>query len=215
MRSDEGEDRRLLRISVAVAVLLHGVLALMPLPAASERSPEPEVLQRPIAIHPTPRFRPPEKITQAHTAQLPVRVPVPVPQMESPHVARDHRVDDHELWDFGGMITGVELPPPPPPPEPEGPVRLSHSAPELRRVHHVQPAYPAFAQQIGVGGSVILDVLVGRDGMVKEISVLRAEPFGFTESALAAVRQWRYVPPVVGGRSVEVQVAVTVRFELR
>lgn len=213
-RIEAEADRRLLQFSVLIAVLLHGALALVPLPAASERAQEPESSRGPIVIHPTPRFRPPDRPLPAAAVPPPIRVPVPVPVIEAPTIVREHVVNDDPMWDLTELVP-AEVSPPPPPAIHDSPVRLAPSAPDLRKVHHVAPVYPESARKAGVGGTVILDVVVGRDGLVREVHVLRPAPYGLTEAALAAVGQWRYHPPLVDGRPADIVVSVTVRFELR
>jgi TonB family protein len=102
------------------------------------------------------------------------------------------------------------IPDPPPPPAHERP-RAEHPLyrePRTTRpddpgrdpavmpalVHSVAPEYTPEARRARIQGVVILDVIVEKDGTVSAASVLKPLPFGLTEQAVAAVKQWRYAP---------------------
>jgi len=57
----------------------------------------------------------------------------------------------------------------------------------------VSPEYPEIARQMNLKGSVQLEVLVGRDGVVKDVKVLGGHPL-LADALLRVVRQWRYEP---------------------
>jgi TonB family protein len=62
---------------------------------------------------------------------------------------------------------------------------------ERRVVQKPSPAYPTDAKKKGVEGSVVLDVLITAAGDVKDVKVVKG-PAELTESAMTAVRQWKY-----------------------
>ena len=68
--------------------------------------------------------------------------------------------------------------------------------------------------QVHKEGAVILSLTIGRNGRIEAIEVLRQLPFGLTESAVEAARQWVFEPSTVRGRPVRVQYILTVRFSL-
>jgi TonB family protein len=80
----------------------------------------------------------------------------------------------------------------------------------------VQPDYPeGLARQAGLEGQVTLQATVGTDGMVLAIEVLHSSRpnFGFEESAIEAVLQWRYDEPARRGNTpVAVYITVVVDF---
>jgi protein TonB len=88
--------------------------------------------------------------------------------------------------------------------------------PPVQRATRAFPRYPELARKAGVQGTVILLIVIDRDGRVGEIEVLRApDPrFGFDLAAVEAVKQWRYRPALLGGRPVAVQASVTIEFTL-
>jgi protein TonB len=81
----------------------------------------------------------------------------------------------------------------------------------------IPPAYPERARASRAGGNVILQLIVRADGTVGDIEVLRCSrpDMGFEESAMRAVKQWRYAPATQDGLPVEVYFTVFVEFKLQ
>lgn len=78
-----------------------------------------------------------------------------------------------------------------------------------------RPAYPLAARRRGLEGTVHIDVLVSRDGVAREIRVKTTSGTNdLDESALAAVRRWRFVPARRGAEAVEGWITVPIRFQL-
>lgn len=75
-----------------------------------------------------------------------------------------------------------------------------------------QPIYPADARRLGMEGKVVLEAVVGRDGVVQNVRVLEG-PVLFQQSAIEAVRTWRYRPYLVDGQPVEVETRITVSYK--
>lgn len=61
-------------------------------------------------------------------------------------------------------------------------------------VSKVDPEYPEGARRSGVEGTVILDASISETGQVTQIAVEQGLPLGVSESAVAAVRHWKYHP---------------------
>lgn len=77
----------------------------------------------------------------------------------------------------------------------------------------VPPEYPDFARTAGVEGTVMVQALVGRDGLVKDTRVLNSIPM-LDAAAVVAVRRWRFRPAMAKGQRVAVWVAIPVKFTL-
>ena len=75
------------------------------------------------------------------------------------------------------------------------------------------PAYPIGAAREGIEGTVKLDVLVGRDGTVRSVTVLNGPPM-LASAAASAVRDWRYGETFLAGQPIETQQYVTIIFQL-
>ncbi len=82
-----------------------------------------------------------------------------------------------------------------------------------RLIHRVLPEYPAQARAQNIQGPVVLDVQIGGSGEVAKVDVVSGDPL-LADAAVQAVKQWRYKPYVVDGRSVESQTRVTIKFTL-
>jgi protein TonB len=80
-------------------------------------------------------------------------------------------------------------------------------------IHRVDPEYPAEAKARHVQGPVVLDIQVLGDGEVGTIAIVSGDPL-LAQSAIDAVKQWRYQPESPDERGVLRQTRVTVRFTL-
>ena len=106
---------------------------------------------------------------------------------------------------------------------------------EPKKTHHVSPAYPQEAKADKAQGVFQIEVVVGKDGAIREARVVasaatldrinelassRGTPAALegdarlAEAALVAVKQWRYEPILIGGVAVDAKLTVTVNFRL-
>jgi protein TonB len=76
-----------------------------------------------------------------------------------------------------------------------------------------QPAYPAAARGAGLTGQVVVEIIVGVDGSVKNARVVSGSSM-FAVPALEAVRQWRYMPVSYRGQPIVWKSTVTLKFQL-
>jgi protein TonB len=114
----------------------------------------------------------------------------------------------------GEAIVGGGPLPPASPPEAKGPVRIGGVVRPPAKIRHVAPIYPPIALAARKEGLVILEALVGEDGEVREVRVLRSDAL-FDDAAVQAVRQWKFTPTRLNGEPVPVVMTVTVGFSLR
>ena len=77
----------------------------------------------------------------------------------------------------------------------------------------VKPGYPLLARQMKVQGSVILQALIGRDGLIQDLHVVSGPPI-LASAAEQAVRQWHFKPHYLGSEAVETQARITVNFTI-
>jgi periplasmic protein TonB len=77
----------------------------------------------------------------------------------------------------------------------------------------VRPNYPLLARQMKVQGSVILQALIGRDGVIQNLRVVSG-PHILASAAQDAVRQWHFKPHFEGNEAVETQAKITVNFTI-
>jgi TonB family protein len=96
----------------------------------------------------------------------------------------------------------------------EEPVLVGGDVAKPERTFFVAPVYPPEAQSSNVQSIVILELTVDREGNVSSVRPLRGAPV-VLDAAVAAARQWRYRPTIVGGNPVSVRFSETVLFVLR
>jgi protein TonB len=77
----------------------------------------------------------------------------------------------------------------------------------------VRPNYPLLARQMKVQGSVILQALIGKDGIIQNLRVVSG-PRILASAAQDAVRQWHFKPHLEGSEAVETQAKITVNFTI-
>ena len=204
-------------IGVAAAVLIHGAIFAVSWPTIAQAPPaEPEQLLYPVPIYdfvPTPPE--PEPIIEL---ELP-----PAPNETTLIVPGDPPEESGEPIEREIPVRPVTTPPivaipedlPPPPPDPPPIIVTADfevAAPTI--VHRVEPRYTEPARHAGIEGVAILELVIGTDGVVESVRVLRGLPLGLTQNAVDAVRQWRFAPSTYKGHPVAVRYVLTVRFTL-
>jgi protein TonB len=113
---------------------------------------------------------------------------------------------------LGGVIGGGKAAPPPPKVVPKR-VMVGGNVQAARLVNKVQPLYPPLARQTRISGTVKLHAIIGKDGSVQQLVMVSGHPL-LVQSALDAVRQWRYQPTLLNGEPVEVDTEIDVIFSL-
>ena len=81
----------------------------------------------------------------------------------------------------------------------------------------VDPKYTTEAMRAKVQGDVTLEVLVGADGMVKDVRVQKSldRVHGLDEAAIKTARDWRFRPATYQGQTVSYLVLIVMTFNLR
>jgi protein TonB len=90
--------------------------------------------------------------------------------------------------------------------------RVSADVMEKLVTHRVDPEYPAAARPTKMQGVILLDVVVGRDGSVVETRALNG-PEILAQSAMEAMRWWRFEPYRMNGKPVVVETTVAMEFK--
>jgi TonB family protein len=83
----------------------------------------------------------------------------------------------------------------------------------VRLVRRVEPEYPKAAKQQHLQGPVVLEVEVGRDGRVQQLSVVSGSSL-LAAAASDAVRHWRFTPLVQNGHAVRFQTRIKIDYVL-
>jgi len=78
------------------------------------------------------------------------------------------------------------------------------------------PEYPLIARRRGFQGTVVLEVMVKRNGRVGELRVLKSSGYKVLDmAASASVREWMFKPAIKGNEEIEMWVRVPVSFQLK
>ncbi len=214
---------RIFTLTLSILVHVAAVIAVVVVPIiATDVLPEPRRTMEfqhivPITIAPPPPLRPRHmpQPTHAPADSAPVTVPdgiEPEPVAAPLPTSIDAGSPTIEgILMIGDVVSGDPVPPPAPRREPL-PVGGSISRPE--RIHYVAPGYPAIARSARVEGTVILEAVLGADGLVREVRVLRSIPL-LDAAAVQAVQQWRFTPTLLNGTAVPVVMTVTAVFSLQ
>lgn len=96
----------------------------------------------------------------------------------------------------------------------EEPVELWTVQVEPKITHQVQPEYPSLAIKAGIEDKVLVKVLIGPDGKVRDAVVMRGKEM-FRASALEAFRQYVFTPALQNDKPVSVWMAMPIQFVLR
>jgi protein TonB len=217
-------------IVVAAVIILPLALGEDVLPATSEAVraffvPPPEV-----ALPPPPPPPPPAGVRSAvRTAPAAPRpqaeakfvAPIEVPETIEPEPGIDLGVEGGVPGGVeggvpggvvGGVVGGLPTEAPAPPPTVK-PVRVGGMVRTPKLLNRVDPEYPEIAKAARTSAILILEATVGVDGRVQDVKILRGHPL-FDDSALAAVRQWRYQPLLLNGIPMPFVASVTVQFNI-
>lgn len=86
------------------------------------------------------------------------------------------------------------------------------SAPVL--LTQVRPSYTPDALRNRVQGTVVLEAIVRRNGVPDPIRIVRSLDPGLDAEAMAALRQWRFLPGRFGDTPVDILVSVEIAFRI-
>jgi protein TonB len=208
--------RRALFLASAGALFVTGAVAgIVYLMQRAER-------QRDVVVVPYRELAAPPPIDQPQVPQVAIAQPAAPPSVGAPLPVPDTEAEpeqtiatQEELSQFigeGQGETGDSLIISPDVDPAFGEFVYVEELPEA--VTRVPPEYPDIARQSGIEGTVQLQALVGKDGRVKDVKVVKGIPV-LDEAAVSAVRQWVFKPALTNNKPVAVWVAVPVRFSLR
>jgi TonB family protein len=94
-----------------------------------------------------------------------------------------------------------------------GQIRVGGNVQSAKLVQQAQPQYPALAKQARIQGTVRFNVVIGKDGTMKNMQLVSGHPL-LVQPAQEAVRQWVYQPTTLNGNPVEVVTTIDVNFTL-
>ena len=127
------------------------------------------------------------------------------------------RLEEADLSMFGqaGKLLR-EHPPGAPADRPEARPASGGDVTPPKLLKKVEPLYPRGAQEFDVGGILIVEVVIDKQGRVTAPRVRRALPAPtLSYAALEAVKQWRFEPGRLSGEPIDVLFHLTVSYKPR
>jgi TonB family protein len=82
------------------------------------------------------------------------------------------------------------------------------------RVYTPDPEYDDKARKKKIQGTVVLSLIVTKEGRTADIEVAKTLTPGLDKQAIKAVSQWRFEPVVQDGKACPMKIAVEVSFKL-
>jgi TonB family protein len=95
--------------------------------------------------------------------------------------------------------------------EPTAPLPVGGDVKPARLVKSVPPIYPDIARSQHISGDVQIDALIDEAGNVTTTKVLSGPPL-LHQAALQALKQWKYEPAQLDGKTTSMHLTVTVQF---
>jgi periplasmic protein TonB len=218
-------------LSFLIQAALVGVLVLIPL-IYTEALPKQQLMGYLVAPPPPPPPPPQPAATPAPTTEIDngqLKAPTAIPKKIA--MIKEDEAPASSSGVVGGVVGGVPggqaggvvggvlgsivSAAPTAVPKAATPTRVKVSAGVTSGylIRKIQPAYPPLAKQARISGSVVLQAVISKDGTIQKLQVVSGHPM-LVQSALDAVRQWRYKPYILNGEPVEVDTQVTVNFTL-
>lgn len=176
---------------------------------------------------PPQRMAPPKRAQQSNLPAAPAPLasdnnaaPVEAPAAIGPESALESGSalgvsDGIEGGAVGGIPGGVEGGAVAQPATPSDvPLQVGRDVKAPKKLKDVRPNFPSAAMAARIQGTVIVEIMIGRDGRIHSTQLLKSVPL-LDAAALEAVRQWEYAPTTVDGNAVAVLMTVTVHFSLQ
>jgi TonB family protein len=93
------------------------------------------------------------------------------------------------------------------------PLRVPERRSDCYLLYRVEPLYPREAREHRVEGTVMVHLQIGPDGRVRGSRELSG-PAPLVPAALAAVREWRFIPALLNGQAIDSEKDVSIEFRL-
>jgi TonB family protein len=81
-------------------------------------------------------------------------------------------------------------------------------------VHSVEPAFSTKSNEAFVEGTVTVSAVVSTHGNLTDMQVIKGLSAAQDQSALEALKEWRFEPGTKGGKPVNVKIKIQVDFHL-
>jgi len=218
MAFEDADDSEYFRSGLFTALVFTLLLIWVPMPRFSgisfKKDQKQERIQKRKVLKPPPE-KPLEKVQKkkqkSKKKPMPDLTPDEPEPIVEPEPPPEPELDMEEDWEIG---------------IPDAPPDTSDTIARVGQVgveppvftKRVQPNYPDRAIKVKIQGYVILEAILRRDGSIDDIKVLRGlgkGKFGFEEEAIAALKQWQFLPGSVNGRPADVRMTLKIDFVLQ
>lgn len=175
--------RRAVEVFVPVQVLSEIVEPPRPVEAPPSPAPPPPMVTKQVAVKKAPPTPAPPPQLQAIASQDPapnaptgaITPTAPLPPITAP--------------------MAVNAAPVAPPPAPPAPPRIELPSSDAEYLQNPKPPYPSLSRRLGEQGTVLIQVLIGSDGIAQKGEIRKSSGFDrLDQAALTTVLKWRYVP---------------------
>lgn len=211
------EQKRANPTGMAAAILLNGsiilAVALSPL-VVEPRLPRPITVGRPIPLDPPPETKQDDQKKAREMPPIFVIKPVTKALDNNLEIKKssDEQVTGTIIDGVGGgddditeIVRDVVKPTP----------VFKAAERDSRFARNFQPDYPVGMLRQEIEGSVTVRVLIGTDGRVRQVQILRAADPDFANATeRQALKAWRFKPATRDGKPVEDWQTLTVRFDI-
>ncbi len=211
-----------LAASLTIQTALVAILLLSPLFHIAALQP-PEKIPLFLSLQtlrqpPQPPARSTAQMASAHPVfhspvlQAPIAIPKHIEMSaDAPELANGYAVPDAGVSQLVGLIPGHLAPAagsrhcadktePAAAAPPTTPVRVGSGVQSAKLIFSPKPAYPRLALSTRTQGTVRIQALIGRDGVIRNLHVLSGPPL-LLAAAIEAVQQWRYRPTLLNNEA--------------
>ena len=175
-------------------------------PRATPQKPEKTAAAAPAQAQPQ-KLQPQEKPEPAPLAVAPL--PTPVAALAPPNTPTSPAATSVTTSATASTThaTGTATPPPAP--------VLQLPSSDADYLNNPKPSYPAMSRRLGEQGNVVVNTLIGADGVPQKAEILRSSGFErLDRAALETALKWRYLPGKRAGVAEAMWFKVPLRFVL-
>jgi len=97
---------------------------------------------------------------------------------------------------------------------PSAPLPVGGDVKQAKLISSTPPLYPVLAKTQHIEGNVRVDALVDENGKISSMKVISG-PTLLHQAAMDAIRQWKYQPATLDGKTVPMHLTVTLQFKLQ
>jgi TonB family protein len=95
----------------------------------------------------------------------------------------------------------------------QAPIQVPPGSTPTLLVRRVAPLYPPLARQARIQGTVVLTIVISKEGEVRDPKLVSGHPM-LAPAAIDAVKQWKYRPFISDDKPIEVETIVRISFRL-